>query len=320
VQLQNPANARPSQTPRAHRAAEVTGSVCVANLDRMLTIRSAGALVTRFRLAGELQGGPLLQAPFRARSLITFVAESTSSDLHHRFSAGRVYRLAVVIDQVVADPSTSPNPTGGLDTESSSWLKGLHATGSEHDQCVARLHELLLRVAHHEVFRRAGSLQLGDAERDDIAHQASDDALMAIKAKITEFRGESRFTTWAYRFVMFEVSTKIGRHFWRRRPVAMDHDAWERLPDPLAIVPDEHAERRELFRALRRAIDEDLTDLQRRVFVAIALNEVPMDAFARELGSNRNAVYKTLFDARRKLRASLAAVGYARPVATGERA
>jgi RNA polymerase sigma-70 factor (ECF subfamily) len=207
-----------------------------------------------------------------------------------------------------------------LDAVSSSWVEGLRAIGSEHNACVVRLHALLLRVAHHEVLRRAGSLRLGDAERDDIAHQASDDALMAIKAKVSEFRGESRFTTWAYRFVMFEVSTKIGRHFWRRRPVAMDRDAWERLPDPLAVVPDERAEQREVFRALRRAIEDDLTELQRQVFVAIAVQDVPMDALARELGSNRNAVYKTLFDARRKLRASLAAAGYARPSAAEEQA
>ena len=70
-----------------------------------------------------------------------------------------------------------------------------------------------------------------------------------------------------------------------------------------------------MFAVLRRAIDEDLTPLQRRVFVAIALNEVPMDAFARELGASRNAVYKSLFDARRKLRASLGAAGYEPPYA-----
>ena len=93
-------------------------------------------------------------------------------------------------------------------------------------------------------------------------------------------------------------------------------DAWERIPDTLAVAADRHVEDRELFAALRRAIEEDLTDLQRRVFVAIALNEVPMDAFARELGSNRNAVYKTMFDARRKLRTSLATAGYARPDTT----
>ncbi len=88
------------------------------------------------------------------------------------------------------------------------------------------------------------------------------------------------------------------------------------MPDVLTPSPEEHTEQRELLEILRAAIDEDLTELQRRVFIAIALNQVPMDAFARELGSNRNAVYKTLFDARPKLRACLATAGHARPAAT----
>ncbi len=223
-----------------------------------------------------------------------------------------VYRQIVSVEQALGRASGTVT-RGGLDATSQSWVSGIRATGGEHDDCIARLHALLLRVAHYEVFRRSGPLRLAGPELDDIAQQACDDALMAIKAKIGDFRGESRFTTWAYRFVMFEVSTKIGRHFWRRRPAALDDDAWERLPDTLAVAPDARAEDRELFGVLRRAIDEDLTDLQRRVFVAVAVNEVPMDAFARELGSNRNAVYKTLFDARRKLRGSLAAAGYSRP-------
>lgn len=200
-----------------------------------------------------------------------------------------------------------------LDEVSASWLRRMQASGPEHDECICQLHDLLLRVARYEVSRRAGTLQLAGPELDDIAQQACDDALMAIKGKIGDFRGESRFTTWAYRFVVFEVSTKIGRHFWRRRPAALENDAWERIPDTLTVKADRRAEDRELFAALRRAIDEDLTELQRRVFVAIALNEVPMDAVARDLGSNRNAVYKTMFDARRKLRTSLASAGYARP-------
>ena len=112
---------------------------------------------------------------------------------------------------------------------------------------------------------------------------------------------------------MFEVSTKMGRHFWRHRHASMDADSWERLPDPGAVAPDQRTEHREIFEALRRAIDQDLTPLQRRVFVAVALNEVPMDAIARELGSNRNSVYKVLFDARHKLRSSLRTAGYERP-------
>lgn len=208
-----------------------------------------------------------------------------------------------------------PAETQGLDEASRAWVTGLQASGAQHDRCLAELHALLLRVARHEMTRRAGSIQVSGPELDDIVNQAGDDALMAIKAKVADFRGESRFTTWAYRFVVFEVSTKVGRHCWQRRPAALDPEAWEQMPDVLTTSPEEHTEQRELLEILRAAIDEELTELQRRVFVAIALNQVPMDAFARELGSNRNAVYKTLFDARRKLRACLATAGHARPAA-----
>ncbi len=196
------------------------------------------------------------------------------------------------------------------DVSSQLWLEGLQASGSEHERCVAALHALLLRVARYEVSRRAGSLQLQGPELEDIAQQASDDDLMAIRSKVTSFRSESRFTTWAYKFVMLEVSTKMGRHFWRNRPASMDEGSWEELADPLAVSPDQHSEHRELFAALRRAIDEDLTLLQRRVFVAVALNEVPMDALARELGATRNSVSTVLFDARRRLRERRRAAGY----------
>ena len=213
----------------------------------------------------------------------------------------------------------APRPPSGpaMDPASRSWVEGLQASGPRLDACVARLHALLLRVARHETLRRAAPLGLHGPELEDVAHQAADDALMAVKAKAGEFRGESLFTTWAYRFVMLEVSSKIGRHFWRNRPAPMDDDAWERMPDPLPVHPQQRVEQRELLAELRRAIEEDLTPRQRRVFVAVALNEVPMDAFARELGATRNAVYKTLFDARRKLRGSLAVAGYALPAAGG---
>jgi RNA polymerase sigma-70 factor (ECF subfamily) len=207
----------------------------------------------------------------------------------------------------------SPGMTDGFDEVSRAWVDGLQGSGAEHDRCVAQLHLLLLRVARHEAHRKPTSVQLSGREFDDVVNQVADDALMAIKAKVGEFRGESRFTTWAYRFVVFEVSTKIGRHSWRTRPSALDPDTWDRIPDSLVASPQLAMEQRESLAVLRHAIERDLTELQRRVFVAIALNDVPMDAFARELGSNRNAIYKTLFDARRKLRASLATAGYARP-------
>ncbi len=212
-------------------------------------------------------------------------------------------------DPVGADVSALA-PGRGLDAESRSWVQGLSAGGPEREAALARLHGLLLRAARQEVLRRSWTLQLQGPELDDLANQAADDALMAITAKLDGFRGESRFTTWAYKFVMFDVSTKLARHVRRSATVPLDQQDWDRLPDRLGVQPHQRAEWRELLTALRQAITEDLTDRQRRVFVAVVLNGISMDAVALELGASRNAIYKVLFDARRKLRASLAADGH----------
>ena len=156
----------------------------------------------------------------------------------------------------------------------------------------------------------AGSSGSAAPELDDLAYQAAADALLAMVAKLGQFRGESKFTTWAYKFVIFEVSAKIGRHFWSNPAVPMDAEDWERLPGRFGADPAQQTERRELAVAVRRAVDENLTPRQRKVFVAIVLNGVPMDALVAELGSTWNAIYKTMFDARRKLRGALAAGGY----------
>ena len=178
------------------------------------------------------------------------------------------------------------------------------------EQALARLHALLPRVARAELGRRAGRHPITGPELDDLAHQSADDAVLAITTKLGEFRGESRFTTWAYKFVILEVSSKLGRHFWQRPAVALDAADWERLPDRFGVSPADHAERRDLIDAVRRAVEEELTERQRRVFIAIVVDGIPLDALAVRLGSSCNALYKTLFDARRKLRAALAANGY----------
>ena len=183
-------------------------------------------------------------------------------------------------------------------------------TGPRREAALARLHEMLLRIAQGEARRRSPRLQLTGPELDDLAYQAAADALIAITGKLGQFRGESRFTTWAYKFVVFEVSGKIGRHFWRRPSVPFDAEDWDRLPGRFGFDPAQEAEWRDLLAALRRAVDEVLTARQRRVFVAIVLNGVPLDTLVIEMTSNRNTIYKTLFDARRKLRAALAANGY----------
>jgi len=169
---------------------------------------------------------------------------------------------------------------------------------------------MLVRIARGEAARRGPRLRIAGPELDDLAHQAAADALVAITSKLGQFRGESRFATWAYKFVMFEVSAKVGRHFWRKPGVPLDAEDWDRLPERFGFDPAQQAEWHDLLDALHRAVDQELTARQRKVFVAIVLNGIPLDALVIDLGSNRNAIYKTLFDARRKLRAALAANGY----------
>jgi RNA polymerase sigma-70 factor (ECF subfamily) len=204
----------------------------------------------------------------------------------------------------------SPPAATRLDAESAGWLRALAETGPGREAALARLHGLLVRVAHGEVRRRGPRLAVSGPELEDVAYQAAADALLAITGKLGQFRGESRFTTWACKFVIFEVSAKLGRHFWRRPAVRLDAEDWDRLPGRFGFDPVQEAEWRDLLAALRRAVDTELTPRQREVFVAIVVNDVPLDALAIELASNRNAIYKMLFDARRKLRAALAANGY----------
>ena len=206
------------------------------------------------------------------------------------------------IQKALVDPA-------GLDAESAEWLQALAGTGPQREAALMRLHELLVRIARGEAARRGPRLAITGRELDDLAYQAAADALLAITAKIGQFRGESRFTTWAYKFVILEVSAKIGRHFWRHPVVPLGAEDWSRLPARFGSDPAQQAESRELFAALRQAVDTELTPRQREVFVAIVLNDVPLDTLVLSLGSSRNAIYKMMFDARRKLRAALAANG-----------
>ncbi|WP_020013475.1 sigma-70 family RNA polymerase sigma factor [Promicromonospora sukumoe] len=190
------------------------------------------------------------------------------------------------------------------------WVRDLGATGPVREAACAELYSLLHRVARREVTRRASSLRMYGPEVDDIAHQAASDALMAISRRLDTFRGESRFTTWAFKFVIFDVATKMNRHYWRHHDVPYDHEDWSRLASRVEATPGQEVEAADLVEAVSGAVKRSLTDRQRLVFLATVVNEVPMDALAEELGSSRNALYKVLFDARRKLRAELVAAGY----------
>lgn len=191
------------------------------------------------------------------------------------------------------------------DADSQRWLNDLRSFGPGRDEAIARLHELLLRAARFEVGRRrAVHPHLRGGDLDDLALQAADDALVSVLRKLDDYRGESRFTTWVYKFGLLEAAVKVRRRAWQGREHPVDDDAWA-LVASRAAGPAEEAERSELLGAIAHAIDTVLSERQREVFVALALNEVPIDVMAERMGSNRAALYKVLHDARHKLRTHL---------------
>ncbi len=202
-----------------------------------------------------------------------------------------------------------PPPTAALDGESREWLRQLRASGAAHDEAVARLHALLLRAARFEVARRRPALpHLRGDELDDIATEAADDALMSVLRRLESYRGASRFTTWVYKFAIYEAGVKLRKRAWQGREIPLEPESWSLFASG-GLDPEREVEQGELLRTLQAAINDVLTPHQRRVLVALALNGVPIDVLADRLSTTRGALYKTLHDARRKLRRYLADCG-----------
>jgi RNA polymerase sigma-70 factor (ECF subfamily) len=153
---------------------------------------------------------------------------------------------------------------------------------------------------------------------DDIANQAADDALVSVLARLDDFRGASRFTTWVYKFALLEAAVKLRKRAWQGREVPLEPVTWN-LFTSAAIEPEEEVEQGELLGALQQAIADVLTPHQRRVLVALALNGVPIDVLAERLTTTRGALYKTLHDARRKLRKHLEEQGLSVDALLGEK-
>jgi RNA polymerase sigma-70 factor (ECF subfamily) len=185
------------------------------------------------------------------------------------------------------------------------WHVDLRADSPDRDAAAARLHALLLRAARFEIFRRRGTLaELSSGELDDLAQEAASDAAVSILRRLDDFRGESRFETWAYKFALLEAAVKVRRRAWRGREVTLDSDAWETF-----AAPQDDFEQAELLACVREGIKTALTPRQRQVLVAVVIDGVPIDVLADALDSNRNALYKTIHDARARLRAHVAAAG-----------
>jgi RNA polymerase sigma-70 factor, ECF subfamily len=211
---------------------------------------------------------------------------------------------------------STPSGAAGIavqesDSRSREWIAALRASGRRRDEAISALHELLLGAARFEVNRRRATLpHLRGDDFDDLATQSADDALVAVLSKLDTYRGDSKFTTWAYKFALLEAAVKLRRRAWQGREVPLEPETWPLFPSENPS-PESTAARSELFEELQKGISSELTPHQREVLVATTLNGVPIDVLAERLNTTRGALYKTLHDARHKLRAHLAARGMA---------
>lgn len=188
------------------------------------------------------------------------------------------------------------------------WVGDLNDPGPLGHAAQRSLHDMLLRATRHQVWRLRQQLPgAGPADLEDLAQQAADDALIAVLGKLATFEGRSRFSTWVYKFGVLHAGVAVRRQAWRHREVALP-DTFDVTDDGAA--PEGIAQAADLSRAVQAAIATALTPHQRRVTLALVVDQVPIDVLAERLGTNRNALYKTLHDARRRLRASLLTSGH----------
>ena len=209
----------------------------------------------------------------------------------------------------VMSQRSEASPVPGPDAESRDWLLSLRADGPRREEASSRLYGLLLSAARFEINRRRASRpHLRGGDFDDLAHQAANDALLAILGKLDTYRGDSRFTTWAYKFALLEAAVRVRRREWQGREVPIEPEHWSVLADS-GVSPAIEAEHNELLHSIGDGIETELTPHQREVLVAVALNDVPIDVLAERLSTTRGALYKTIHDARRKLRSHLGDAG-----------
>ena len=192
------------------------------------------------------------------------------------------------------------------------WLRALKSTGNDQIEALTDLRAYLVRAATFALQRRGGGMAA--AHLTQLAEDCAQEALVAVLDHLDDFRGESRFTTWAYVFAINRALVAARRERWRNVSLEALLASSPAVPDAADEAPAADPERRvmqqQLTVTLTKAIDECLSDRQRQAVRAVVLESVPLDELVRHWQSNRNAVYKLLHDARRKLRACLEARGY----------
>lgn len=216
----------------------------------------------------------------------------------------------MVSDGVRAETTVSAldAPADGVPAD---WILALSSSGTEQQLALRALHGLMVRAAAHQVWRMRGALpDSSPATVDIIVNQAADEAMAALLRKLHTFEGRSRFTTWAFKFAILQAANDVRRLQWQHREVELRDLDLAHMPTDSHEAPEHHAEGSDLARALADAMHTCLTPHQRRVAVALLVDGVPIDVLAERLGSNRNALYKTVHDVRHRLRADLTRRGY----------
>lgn len=196
------------------------------------------------------------------------------------------------------------------------WLAALRSGDDRQTAALSDLRAYLVRAALYTLQRkRDTSRQLASTDIEQLAEDCAQDAVRAILGRLDAFRGDSRFTTWAFTFAVNAALSAARRERWDRIPLDQllgSPDLAERIGriSQAPADPQRGALQKEILTAVRHGIETHLTPRQRQALTAIVFDEVPLDELARRWASNRNALYKLLHDARRKLKAHLRARGF----------
>lgn len=195
------------------------------------------------------------------------------------------------------------------------WLNELRTDGPEQQYAINDLLQYLLRAVLYFFSQNPGDLgRLAKVELEQVAQDLAQESLLTVLKHLDDFRGESKFTTWAYRFAINTALVEVRRRRWKNVSLdnlAADSDLPEfELQDESAEDPDRAVRQHEIWEIIRDAIENDLTPRQRQVLTALAFDDVPMDVVTERLHTNRNAIYKMLHDARTKLKKTLEERGF----------
>lgn len=207
--------------------------------------------------------------------------------------------------QVVRETSS-----GDVDWSNEEWILALQDHGPRREAAIARLRRYLLRAILLYLSRQRSDLVGMDfSDLQQLAEDWTQQALLQVLDRLSGFRGDSKFTTWAYRVAINLAAAELRRKHWANlslEMVAETQGAEAGIGEDLSAVgPEEHVTRQEIWRTVRRVIVDELTERQRTVLIEIVLNGVPVEVVAEQLGTNRNNIYKILHDARRKLKGEL---------------